>query len=68
MPANGQQPSTRSSTALRRNRRAQPAETYEIGYLVSRVYDPAWQDKQSWVWTLRPVVSDPEFRALDCGP
>jgi hypothetical protein len=40
---------------------------YKIGYLVSRIYDPVWQDKQSWVWTLRPVVSDPEFRALDCG-
>jgi hypothetical protein len=39
---------------------------YKIGYLVSRIYDPAWQDKQSWVWTLKPVVSDPEFRALDC--
>jgi hypothetical protein len=41
--------------------------SYKIGYLVSRIYDPAWQDKQSWVWTLNPVVSDPEFRALDCG-
>jgi hypothetical protein len=41
--------------------------SYKIGYLVSRIYDPAWQDKQSWVWTLKPVVSDPEFRALDCG-
>jgi hypothetical protein len=40
---------------------------YKIGYLVSRIYDPAWQSKQSWVWTLKPVVSDPEFRALDCG-
>lgn len=40
---------------------------YKISYLVSRIYDPAWQDKQSWVWTLRPVVSNPEFRALDCG-
>ncbi len=42
-------------------------QTYKIGYLVSRIYDPVWQDKQSWVWTLRPVVSDTEFRALDCG-
>ena len=38
-----------------------------IDFLVSNVYDPAWKDKQSWVWTLKPVVSDPEFRALDCG-
>jgi hypothetical protein len=41
--------------------------SYKIGYLVSRTYDPVWQDEQSWVWTLKPVVSDPEFRALDCG-
>ncbi len=40
-------------------------QTYKIGYLVSRIYDPAWQNKQSWVWTLNPVVSDPEFRALN---
>ena len=39
---------------------------YKISYLVSRTYDPVWQDKKSWVWTLKPVVSDPEFRALDC--
>ncbi len=42
-------------------------QSYKISYLVARIYDPAWQDKQSWVWTLHPVVSDPEFRALDCG-
>ena len=42
-------------------------QTYKIGYLVSRTYDPVWQDKRSWVWTLKPVVSYPEFRALDCG-
>jgi hypothetical protein len=41
-------------------------QTYKIGYLVSRIYDPAWQNKQSWVWTLTPVISNPEFRALDC--
>lgn len=39
---------------------------YNIQYLVARVYDPAWKDKSGWVWTLRPVVSDEEFRALDC--
>jgi hypothetical protein len=39
---------------------------YGIGYLVTNVYDPVWNDKQSWVWTLSPVVADPEFRALDC--
>jgi hypothetical protein len=39
---------------------------YGIQYLVVRVYDPAWNDKNGWVWTLNPVVSDPEFRALDC--
>jgi hypothetical protein len=37
-----------------------------IQYLVARIYDPAWKDKQSWVWTLNPVLADDEFRALDC--
>jgi hypothetical protein len=40
---------------------------YKISYLVSRIFDPAWQNKQSWVWTLPPAVSNPEFRALNCG-
>jgi hypothetical protein len=39
---------------------------YGIQYLVARVYDPAWKNKDGWVWALRPVVADDEFRALDC--
>ena len=39
---------------------------FGIQYLVTRMYDPAWKDKTSWVWTLVPVVSNDEFRALDC--
>jgi hypothetical protein len=39
---------------------------YGIHYLVANVYDPVWKDPRSWVWTLKPVVSDPEFRALNC--
>ena len=39
---------------------------YGIGYLVARVYDPAWYDRNGWVWSLKPVVADPDFRALDC--
>jgi hypothetical protein len=39
---------------------------YGIQYLVATMYDPVWMDKSGWVWTLRPVVSDEEFRALDC--
>jgi hypothetical protein len=39
---------------------------FGIQYLVARVYDPAWKNKDSWVWTLTPVVSNDEFRALDC--
>lgn len=39
---------------------------FGIRYLVAKIYDHVWQDKQSWVWTLSPVVSDEEFRALDC--
>lgn len=39
---------------------------YGIQYLVVDMYDPVWRDRNGWVWTLSPVVSDPEFRALDC--
>lgn len=39
---------------------------FGIEYLVATIYDPVWNDKQSWVWTLTPVVQDSEFRALDC--
>jgi hypothetical protein len=40
---------------------------YGIQYLVARVYDPAWKDASGWVWMLRPVVNDGDFRAMDCG-
>jgi hypothetical protein len=39
---------------------------YGIQYLVARVYDPAWRDGSGWVWKLKPVVDDGDFRALDC--
>jgi hypothetical protein len=39
---------------------------FGIEYLVARKYDPAWLQKQSWVWTLPIVVNTDEFRALDC--
>jgi len=39
---------------------------FDIQYLVANIYDQAWNDKGGWVWTLKPVVSDSEFRALDC--
>jgi hypothetical protein len=39
---------------------------YGIQYLIARITDPAWNDKSGWVWTLQPLVQDPEFRALDC--
>jgi len=41
---------------------------YGMQYLVAYVYDPAWKDPQSWIWTLPSVVSQPKFRALDCRP
>jgi hypothetical protein len=37
-----------------------------IQYLVANVYDPPWNERTSWVWTLNPVVADPDFRVLDC--
>ena len=39
---------------------------FGIQYLAVNVYDPVWSDENSWVWTLRPVVADPEFRVVDC--
>jgi hypothetical protein len=39
---------------------------FGIQYLVVKVYDPAWSDREGWVWTLAPVVSDRDFRVLDC--
>ena len=39
---------------------------YGIGYLVASVYDAVWNDRNGWVWTLKPVVSNEGFRALDC--
>jgi hypothetical protein len=41
---------------------------YGMQYLVAYVYDPAWKDPQSWVWTLPSIVAQPKFRALDCRP
>ncbi len=40
--------------------------TYHIDYLIANIYDPVWNDRASWVWTLNAAVADPEFRALDC--
>jgi hypothetical protein len=56
--------------ALYNNSTAEQAQSTcrQIGiqYLIARVYDPVWKQPASWVWTLRPVVADAEFRALDC--
>jgi hypothetical protein len=41
-------------------------QQYGIQFLIARIYDSAWKDRHSWVWTLRPVVSDEEFRVLAC--
>jgi len=39
---------------------------WHIDYLVADIYDPVWHDPNSWVWTLNPVLPNPNFRALDC--
>jgi hypothetical protein len=39
---------------------------FGIQYLVATIYDPAWTNRSSWVWRLRPVVANQDFRALDC--
>jgi hypothetical protein len=66
----GCQPMRRDLEAIFQGATSQQArETcarYGIGYLVARVYDRAWNDKNGWVWKLKPIVADPDFRALDC--
>jgi hypothetical protein len=42
-------------------------KAYRIDYLVATVYDSPWKDSNSWVWTLPPVLSEREFRAVDCS-
>lgn len=37
-----------------------------IQVLVARIYDPVWNDRGSWVWTLPAIVVQRNFRALDC--
>ena len=44
-------PSTRGATA---ERARETCRRMGIHYLVARIYNPAWQDKQSWVWTSTP--------------
>jgi hypothetical protein len=39
---------------------------FGIQYLIANVYDPAWNGREGWVWTLPAVVADPRFRVLDC--
>jgi hypothetical protein len=40
---------------------------YGIQFLIARIYDPIWSERHSWVWTLKPVVTDEEFRVLNCN-
>lgn len=54
-----------SATADAQQARA-ACRVFRIDYLVATVYDSPWKNPDSWVWTLPPVVADPEFRALDC--
>lgn len=44
----------------------QVCSAFGIQYLVATIYDPVWNERDSWVWRLPSVVEDPEFRALDC--
>lgn len=41
---------------------------FGIQYLVATIYDQPWNDPTGWVWKLKPVVQDDEFRAMDCRP
>jgi hypothetical protein len=37
-----------------------------IDYLIARSEDRAWRDKTSWVWTRKPLFSNPGARAFAC--
>jgi len=39
---------------------------FGIQFLVADTYDQAWMQRQDWVWTLKPVVTDSDFRVVDC--
>lgn len=39
---------------------------FGIDFLVAEVNDAIWSDRGSWVWSLKAVVAQPEFRALGC--
>jgi hypothetical protein len=40
---------------------------YGIDYLVARVYEPVWRERNGWVWTLEPAFANTDFRAVKCG-
>jgi len=40
---------------------------FGINVLVVRDNDPVWADRQSWVWTRRPLAANAMVRALPCG-
>ena len=40
---------------------------YGIQYLVARVYEPIWKERNAWVWKLEPVFANDDFRTVKCG-
>jgi hypothetical protein len=36
-------------------------------YLVAAIWEPVWQRKESWVWTLPPAIETDSVRILPCG-
>lgn len=39
---------------------------YGIDYLVARVYEPIWRERNGWAWQLKPAFANDDFRAVKC--
>jgi hypothetical protein len=42
-------------------------DAFSINVLVFTEVDAVWQDREGWVWTRPPIVSNEAFRAIPCG-
>jgi hypothetical protein len=38
-----------------------------IDVLIVKDVDPVWEDRSSWIWKRKPIVSNPLARAMRCG-
>lgn len=45
----------------------QTCREFSITALLFEDTDPVWKDKSSWIWQVRPMVSNPFVRVIACG-